>query len=757
MALQGLDRASAPAPDMAKRMLDQIGGGWWNVYIGGPESGGHGWSPEVVKEYARHGIAHFMLTYVGRQHKGPLTAAQGKADAIEALKIANGYGYTGNFPLCLDVEIGTFNSAPSKTVAYTKAWCATVRSAGARPGVYANPAPLKAMAQGKVPAGFVWVASWLNHGPTPHDPHAIPQLPNELWGRPGERAWQYAGAFDNRPCQVLGLDVDINVADVGCLASAPGGHAGHGPRRSVATGSRLVRRGSRGKAVQQLTRRLSFARSKRTGRPYLDGPRGSLGPEAEAALKAFQSEHRLEADGVYGPDTAVALARAIQLERARRQRGQKGRVKEREPAKERKRVPGTSGKARRPAATLRGLIDDVRRLDAETDHAWQRLVAFGTTRRHQAERAGVGRDPSIAEITAILRRMEQTLQTLVAIEQRELAVEQPTYAEAGAHAAEAGAATLTTTIAAGGNGTGEAAALPAAASAPVRLDQLTDDQLQERIDRLDRAMARSRMVLMRRYVEAEKALGVVTPRRGAAPKEAKPKQTVQTRPKQKPKGRRKAGPPPAGHVKDLQNALNRFTGKYLENVTPLMVDGVEGPATKKRLRRVKYYLGYRGAEQRSDSYTPELLKHMEHPRSPRHANPAKLARALARRRKQHKLAAQTSATSAGVATFDGKPVAAWLKPYLDWARAHGWQGQLNSGYRTPEYSEHLCYGMCGAPRCPGTCAGRTSHHSIRVKPGGSIDVTDHIKFGELMRQCPYSPRIFNNLPDDRIHYSSTGN
>ena len=108
-------------------------------------------------------------------------------------------------------------------------------------------------------------------------------------------------------------------------------------------------------------------------------------------------------------------------------------------------------------------------------------------------------------------------------------------------------------------------------------------------------------------------------------------------------------------------------------------------------------------------------------------------------------------------TFDGKPVAAWLKPYLDWARAHGWQGTLNSGYRTPEYSEHLCIGMCGAPSCPGKCAGRSSHHSIRVKPGGAIDVSDYVRFGELMRQCPYSPRIFNNLPSDRVHYSSTGN
>ena len=269
---------------------------------------------------------------------------------------------------------------------------------------------------------------------------------------------------------------------------------------------------------------------------------------------------------------------------------------------------------------------------------------------------------------------------------------------------------------------------------------------------------------MRRYVEAEKALGVLAPRREphsqttpTTPKETKPREKARTEKKRRETRRRRTGPAPAEHIKEIQNALNRFSGKYLENVTPLIVDGVEGPSTKKRIRRVKYYLGYRGAEQRSTDVTPKLIQHMEHPRSPRNANPAKLARALARRRKQHKLASQTAATSAGVVMFEGKPVAAWLKPYLDWARAHGWQGKLNSGYRTPEYSEHLCYGMCGAPRCSGTCAGRTSHHSIRVKPGGSIDVTDNIKFGELMRQCPYSPRLWNNLPDDRIHFSSTGN
>ena len=132
-------------------MLDQIGGGWWNVYIGGPESGGHGWTPEIFREYVRHGIDRFMLTYVGRQKSGPLTAAQGKADAIDALKIAERYGYTGNFPLCLDVEISTYDSAPTKTITYAKAWCSTVKSAGARPGVYANPARSRRWPRGRCP------------------------------------------------------------------------------------------------------------------------------------------------------------------------------------------------------------------------------------------------------------------------------------------------------------------------------------------------------------------------------------------------------------------------------------------------------------------------------------------------------------------------------------------------------------------------------------------------------------------------------
>ncbi|MGH3870632.1 MAG: peptidoglycan-binding domain-containing protein [Pseudonocardiaceae bacterium] len=111
---------------------------------------------------------------------------------------------------------------------------------------------------------------------------------------------------------------------------------------------------------------------------------------------------------------------------------------------------------------------------------------------------------------------------------------------------------------------------------------------------------------------------------------------------------------------------------------------------------------------------------------------------------------------AGVSNFEGKPCANWLIPYLRWAREHGWQGRLTSGWRDPAYSEKLCRDMCDAPTCPGRCAGRFSHHSGDVKPKGAVDVTDERRFGELMAQCPLSPRIFNDLPNDRIHFSASG-
>lgn len=210
----------------------------------------------------------------------------------------------------------------------------------------------------------------------------------------------------------------------------------------------------------------------------------------------------------------------------------------------------------------------------------------------------------------------------------------------------------------------------------------------------------------------------------------------------------------AANVSDLQQSLNRFTEKYLLGVGKLKVDGDKGKATNSRIKRVKWYLGY--GKDRNAKVTSQFVRRMRHPHSLRYSTPRMLAAGANRRRLERKHAKEAMHPTSGVTNFDGRPCAAWLVPYLEWAREHGWHGWLVSGYRTPAYSEHLCWGICGAPRCPGLCAGTSSNHTKNVKPGGALDVSDYVKFGEVIARCPYEPRIFNNLPRDKVHFSATG-
>lgn len=101
-------------------------------------------------------------------------------------------------------------------------------------------------------------------------------------------------------------------------------------------------------------------------------------------------------------------------------------------------------------------------------------------------------------------------------------------------------------------------------------------------------------------------------------------------------------------------------------------------------------------------------------------------------------------------------IAAWIYTYL---KKIGFTGSISSGYRTPAYSESLCMDMCGAPSCPGTCAGRSSNHSGKTFPAGAIDVPD---YGTLQAKIDAAarrgiPRLLkNDLPADRGHYSNSG-
>lgn len=108
-----------------------------------------------------------------------------------------------------------------------------------------------------------------------------------------------------------------------------------------------------------------------------------------------------------------------------------------------------------------------------------------------------------------------------------------------------------------------------------------------------------------------------------------------------------------------------------------------------------------------------------------------------------------------IVTLDGKPCASWIARGCIDRRSKGWSGVLVSGYRTPEYSEQLCYQICGRPSCPGLCAGRSSNHccppTYSGQDGeGACDVSYYWEF-------PERDGLYNNLPRDLVHFSRSGN
>jgi glycoside hydrolase-like protein/LysM domain-containing protein len=224
VALHGLDRDGAPDPGVAKKMLEDIGGTWWNVYMGGPESGGSGWTPGLLRQYKDHGITHFLLSYVGRQsgHVSRLTVSQGEQDGAEACQLAAQFGFAAvGTPVCLDLEGRTFDAAPAASLDYAGGWCHAVRSHRFRAGVYSNPRALIPLHERASRPDWVWVASWIKHtADSGADPHKASGVTDDLWPGAGQRAWQYAGTFGDGTCSLRGLSVDIDVADSSVLVSS---------------------------------------------------------------------------------------------------------------------------------------------------------------------------------------------------------------------------------------------------------------------------------------------------------------------------------------------------------------------------------------------------------------------------------------------------------------------------------------------------------------------------------------------------------
>lgn len=213
-------------------------------------------------------------------------------------------------------------------------------------------------------------------------------------------------------------------------------------------------------------------------------------------------------------------------------------------------------------------------------------------------------------------------------------------------------------------------------------------------------------------------------------------------------------------IKRAQDLMNAFTTKYLRGVKPIPEDGVAGPMTRIRVETCKWYLGFgKTRKAPNGDITDKFVRALESPKGKFLGRQVLLAGASRRARQRTARRAGNGAAriAPGVGIFDGKPVAKCAIPILKWARANGWRGFLNSGWRSIAYSISLCFRICGRASCPGRCAGAGTNHVGRSCDRFAVDVSDYVTFERLMARCPHKPRIKNLLDArDPVHFSPSG-
>lgn len=227
-----------------------------------------------------------------------------------------------------------------------------------------------------------------------------------------------------------------------------------------------------------------------------------------------------------------------------------------------------------------------------------------------------------------------------------------------------------------------------------------------------------------------------------------------------------ASNPSNTQIKEFQDLMNKFTTKYLRGVKPIPEDGVSGPMTRIRAETCKWYIGFGKTRHAPDGeLTTKFLSALKSPKGKFIDRRVRAAGASRRTRQRAARRAGNGVARAmpGVGIFDGKPVAKCMIPQLKWARNVGhrgkrWHGYLNSGWRSIPYSISLCFRICGAPRCPGRCAGSSTRHVGKTCSSFAGDVSDYKTFGELMPYSPHNPKIHNSLgAQDPVHFSPQGN
>lgn len=104
----------------------------------------------------------------------------------------------------------------------------------------------------------------------------------------------------------------------------------------------------------------------------------------------------------------------------------------------------------------------------------------------------------------------------------------------------------------------------------------------------------------------------------------------------------------------------------------------------------------------------------------------------------------------GTAKFEGTTVAAWIKPILEYARAHGWKGSITSGYRSFADQKRIYDSGVRPAAVPGT-----SNHEGDVFPRGAVDVdrASAAQLSAILRNSPYAKTLIYAGSKDPVHFS----
>lgn len=111
----------------------------------------------------------------------------------------------------------------------------------------------------------------------------------------------------------------------------------------------------------------------------------------------------------------------------------------------------------------------------------------------------------------------------------------------------------------------------------------------------------------------------------------------------------------------------------------------------------------------------------------------------------------------GLIAFEGVPVAAWIAPALQYAREHGWTGDVNEGYRTDAQQAAIYRSGVRPAAVPKSLGGGGSNHSGDAFPAGAVDASDPQQLANILANSPYAKLLVYAGAKDPVHFSHPHN